>query len=44
VVFWFCWSDGMVPPFGLLRQNADPNNSADQKPAYHQYRSVAPPY
>jgi hypothetical protein len=38
VVFWFCWSDGMVPPFGILRSNGE------QKPAYHQYRAVAPPH
>jgi hypothetical protein len=37
VVFWFCWSDGMVPPFGLLDSNLNP------KASYHQYRSIAPP-
>jgi hypothetical protein len=36
VVFWFCWSDGMVPPFGLLDANGNP------KPAYHRYQAVAP--
>lgn len=36
-VFWFCYSDGMVPPFGLL-------DAADQrKPAYFAYRETAPP-
>jgi hypothetical protein len=38
VVFWFCWSDGMVPPFGILDANQNP------KPAYYQYRAIAPPY
>jgi hypothetical protein len=37
-VFWFCWSDGMVPPFGLL----DANGNA--KPAYSRYQSIAPPW
>jgi hypothetical protein len=35
-VFWFCWSDGMVLPFGLTSTTGDP------KPAYWQYRAVAP--
>jgi spore coat protein H len=34
-VFWFCYSDGMVPPFGLLDQ------SDQRKPAYYAYRDVA---
>jgi hypothetical protein len=38
IVFWFCWSDGMVHPFGLVTANGDP------KPAYHQYRAIAPPW
>ncbi len=34
-VYWFCYSDGMVPPYGLL-------DLADQpKPAYQAYRAVA---
>jgi hypothetical protein len=36
-VFWFCWSDGMVPPFGVVSSSGAP------KPAYWQYRAVAPP-
>jgi hypothetical protein len=36
-VFWFCWSDGMVPPFGIVTAGGAP------KPAYWQYRAVAPP-
>ena len=36
VVFWFCWSDGMVPPFGLLDANGNP------KPAYQRYQAVSP--
>jgi hypothetical protein len=36
VVFWFCWSDGMVPPFGVV------NSAGQAKPAYHRYRSIAP--
>jgi hypothetical protein len=38
VVFWFCWSDGMVPPFGLLDANLRP------KPSYDQYKATAPPF
>jgi len=38
VVFWFCWSDGMVSPFGLLDANLSP------KPSYNQYKSIAPPF
>jgi spore coat protein H len=34
-VCWFCYSDGMVPPFGLL----DINNSP--KPAYQTFRTLA---
>jgi len=36
VVFWFCWSDGMVSPFGVLDANGG------QKPAYGAFKSVAP--
>jgi len=36
VVFWFCWSDGMVSPFGVV------NRSGAQKPAYTRFRSLAP--
>jgi hypothetical protein len=36
-VFWFCWSDGMVPPFGLVRSDGSP------KASYWQYRAVSPP-
>ena len=36
VVFWFCWSDGMVPPFGVL------DSAGGQKPAYSAFKSVAP--
>ncbi len=36
-VFWFCWSDGMVPPFGVVTAGGAP------KPAYWSYRAVAPP-
>jgi Glycosyl hydrolase catalytic core len=35
-VFWFCWSDAMVSPFGVL------DASGGQKPAYGAYQSVAP--
>ena len=37
VVFWFCWSDGMVRPFGLVDANGNP------KPAYYRYKAIAPP-
>jgi hypothetical protein len=36
-VFWFCWSDGMVPPFGVVTSGGTP------KPAYWSYGAVAPP-
>jgi len=35
VVFWFCWSDAMVPPYGLL------DGSGQPKPAYTRYQSIA---
>lgn len=35
-VFWFCWSDAMVSPFGVL------DSSGNQKAAYGAYQSVAP--
>ena len=37
-VFWFCWSDGMVPPFGILRSSGEP------KPAYDRYDALSPPW
>jgi hypothetical protein len=37
-VFWFCWSDGMVPPFGLFRATGEP------KPARDRYDSLSPPW
>jgi hypothetical protein len=33
-LFWFCYSDGMVPPFGLL------DASGNKKPMYNTYREV----
>jgi CARDB len=36
VVFWFCWSDGMVMPFGVVDRNGA------QKPAYARFRALAP--
>jgi hypothetical protein len=36
VVFWFCWSDGMVFPFGVVDRNGA------QKPSYTRFRSLAP--
>jgi hypothetical protein len=36
VVFWFCWSDGMVSPFGVVDASGKP------KPAYHRYQTIAP--
>ncbi|HXV42891.1 MAG TPA: CotH kinase family protein, partial [Anaerolineae bacterium] len=33
--FWFCYSDGMVPPYGLLDANNQP------KPAYQTFRTLA---
>lgn len=38
VVLWFCWSDAMVPPFGLYAADGT------AKDAYARYRSVAPPW
>lgn len=35
-VYWFCYSDGMVPPFGLL------DGSGQPKPAYTAYRNLPP--
>jgi hypothetical protein len=34
-VFWFCWSDGMVPPFGIR------DGAGGQKDAYQRYRDIA---
>jgi len=36
-VYWFCYADGMVPPFGLLDINGTP------KPAYTAFRNLARP-
>jgi hypothetical protein len=36
VVFWFCWSDGMVFPFGVV------DRDGAQKPSYTRFRSLAP--
>ncbi len=38
VVLWFCWSDAMVPPFGVLYADGTP------KPSFDRYRAVAPPW
>lgn len=38
VVFWFCWSDAMVPSFGLL------TSGGAAKPAYTRYRAIAGPW
>jgi hypothetical protein len=38
VVFWFCWSDGMVSPFGILDGGGNP------KQAYTNYQSMSPPW
>ena len=35
-LIWFCYSDGMVSPFGLV------DGAGQQKPAYQAYRDVAP--
>jgi hypothetical protein len=35
VAFWFCWSDSMVPPFGLVQSNGTP------KPIYYSYQKFA---
>jgi hypothetical protein len=35
VVFWYCWSDGMVAPWGLLASNGA------KKPAYDSFRAFA---
>ena len=37
-VFWFCWSDGMVSPFGLLDSGGIP------KASYLAYQAQAPPW
>lgn len=34
-VFWYCWSDGMVAPWGLL------GSSGTKKPAYDSFRAFA---
>ncbi len=34
-VFWFCWSDGMVSPYGLVDTSGAP------KPSYASYQSYA---
>ncbi len=33
-VYWFCYADGMVPPFGLV------DSALKQKPAYQAYKEV----
>jgi hypothetical protein len=33
-LFWFCYSDGMVPPFGLVEANGN------RKPAYQAFRQA----
>jgi hypothetical protein len=33
-LFWFCYSDGMVPPFGLVEANGN------RKPAYQSFRQA----
>lgn len=38
VVFWFCWSDAMVPSFGLL------NSNGSAKASYTRYQSIAGPW
>lgn len=38
VVFWFCWSDAMVPSFGLL------NAGGSAKASYSRYQSIAGPW
>jgi hypothetical protein len=35
VAFWFCWSDSMVPPYGLVQSNGNP------KPIYYSYQKFA---
>ena len=37
-VFWFCWSDGMVAPFGLLDSAGTP------KASYSSYQAQSPPW
>ncbi len=34
VAFWFCWSNAMVPPFGLLNRDGTP------KPMYYSFQSA----
>jgi hypothetical protein len=38
VAFWFCWSDGMVSPHGIVDWDGNP------KPSYHRYQNIAPPW
>ncbi len=38
VVFWFCWSDGMVWPFGVLTTDGQPKDS------YWRYEGIAHPW
>jgi hypothetical protein len=35
IVFWFCWSNGMVNPFGVV------DRAGRQKAAYVRYRALA---
>lgn len=41
VVFWFCWSDAMVPSFGLLGLLT---SGGAAKAAYTRYQSIAGPW
>jgi subtilase family serine protease len=36
-VYWFCYSDAMVPPFGLL------NQAGQRKPAWFAFQELTPP-
>ena len=38
-VFWFCWSDGMVPPFGLVAVDGDGNEI--EKASHASFREFA---
>jgi hypothetical protein len=38
IVFWFCWSDGMVSPFGVVDAAGKP------KPSHDRYQTIAPRY
>jgi hypothetical protein len=36
IVFWFCWSDGMVFPFGVVDSAGRPKSS------YFRYQAITP--